>query len=99
MPRTLEALLLHALLPAAAELLTQKMEQADASAAETGLPSAYGCLQSIANCMYVMPITDVVTNSLIKTSAYFVVQSRCSVAFLLVRRSDCILCLDLARHL
>ena len=98
-PRTLEALLLHALLPAAAELLTQKMEQADASAAETGLPSAYGCLQSIANCMYVMPITDVVTNSLIKTSAYFVVQSRCSVAFLLVRRSDCILCLDLARHL
>ena len=34
-PRTLEALLLHALPPAAAELLTQKLEQADAAAAET----------------------------------------------------------------
>ncbi len=28
-PRTLEALLMHALPPAAAELLTQKLEQAD----------------------------------------------------------------------
>lgn len=39
-PRTLEAMLLHALPPAAAELLTQILEQADASAAETGTASA-----------------------------------------------------------
>ena len=36
-PRTLEGLLLHALPPAAAELLTQKLEQADATAAATGM--------------------------------------------------------------
>ena len=35
-PRTLEALLLHALPPAAAELLTQKLEHADVAAVETG---------------------------------------------------------------
>ena len=35
-PRTLEALLLHALCPAAAELLTVKLEQADVQAAATG---------------------------------------------------------------
>ena len=35
-PRTLEALLLHALPPAAAELLTQKLEQADAEGSEAG---------------------------------------------------------------
>lgn len=34
-PRTLDALLLHALPPAAAEMLTQKLEQADAAAVET----------------------------------------------------------------
>ena len=35
-PRTLEAMLLHALAPAAAELLTQKLEQADAQATAAG---------------------------------------------------------------
>lgn len=44
-PRTLEAMLLHALPPAAAELLTQKLEQADASAADTGTACEFGCLQ------------------------------------------------------
>lgn len=42
-PRTLEALLLHALPPAAAELLTQKLEQADASATATGPLSTLIC--------------------------------------------------------
>lgn len=56
-PRTLEALLLHALLPAAAELLTQKLEQADAAAAETGIPSVYGCLRLTASRMNVMPVS------------------------------------------
>ena len=35
-PRTLEALLMHALPPAAAELLTQKLEQADNERPEAG---------------------------------------------------------------
>ena len=35
-PRTLEALLLHALPPAAAQLLTNKLEQADAAAESAG---------------------------------------------------------------
>ncbi len=36
-PRTLEALLMHALPPAAAELLTQKLEQADLQGDECGM--------------------------------------------------------------
>lgn len=45
-PRTLDALLLHALPPAAAELLTQKLEQANAAATETtGNPLTFGWMQ------------------------------------------------------
>ena len=36
-PRTLEALLMHALPPAAAELLTQKLEQADTQGDQRGM--------------------------------------------------------------
>ena len=39
-PRTLEALLMHTLPPVAAELLTQKLEQADGQGAATGTRSA-----------------------------------------------------------
>ena len=42
-PRTLEAMLLHALSPAAAELLTQKLEQADAAASATGSHPTFTC--------------------------------------------------------
>ena len=61
-PRTLEALLLHALPPPAAELFTQKLEQADAAAAETG---ATLCIWLHAMDSYVqmcfMPRTDIVS--------------------------------------
>ena len=104
-PRTLEALLLHALPPAAAELLTQKLEHADAAAAVTGTPPVRCCLQTMllhicvsCSCFVTRLLHGcytAMTRSQVNTHS--TILSRTSVYYMPVYSSDSVLCLDWAK--